>query len=91
LVSTKGVEANPDKIKAIKEMQEPKFRKDVQKLTERIAALNRYISRSAERSLPFFKALRGSGKLEWGPEQTKAFAELEDYIEKMAICQENTC
>jgi hypothetical protein len=40
LVSTKGIEANPDKIKALVEMQEPVSVKDVQKLTGRVAALN---------------------------------------------------
>jgi hypothetical protein len=29
--------------------------------------------------------LNGKGKIEWGPEQNKAFAELKEYIEKMAI------
>jgi hypothetical protein len=50
-----------------------------------VTALNRFISRSAERRLPFFKALKGKGVIEWGPEQSKVFAELKDYIEKMAI------
>lgn len=66
-------------------MKEPKSRKDVQKFTGRIVALNRFISNWAERSLPFFKVLKGAGKLEWGLEQSKAFAELKDYLEKMAI------
>jgi hypothetical protein len=66
-------------------MEEPKTKKDIQKLNGRVAALNRFISRSAERSLPFFKALKGKGTIEWGPEQSKAFAELKEYIEKMAI------
>ena len=57
LVSTKGIEANPDKIKALLEMQEPTSVKDVQKLTGRVAALNRFIPRAAERSLPFFQIL----------------------------------
>jgi hypothetical protein len=39
LVSTKGIEANPDKIKALIEMQDPVSVKDVQKLTGRVAAL----------------------------------------------------
>jgi len=38
--------------------------------------LNRFISILAEHSLPFFKALRGGDKLEWGPEQSKAFQHL---------------
>jgi hypothetical protein len=64
-------------------MEEPKTKKDIQKLNGQVAALNRFISRSAERSLPFFRALKGT--IEWGPEQSKAFAELKEYIEKMAI------
>jgi len=35
--------ANPDKIRALKEMNEPQSIKDVQKLTGRIAALSRFI------------------------------------------------
>jgi hypothetical protein len=85
LISAKRIEANPDKIRAIREMEEPKTKKDIQKLNGRVAALNRFISRSAERSLPFFKALKGMGTIEWCPEQSKAFAELKEYIEKMAI------
>jgi hypothetical protein len=85
LISAKKIEANPDKIKTIREMKELKTKKDIQKLNGRVAALNRFIFRSAERSLPFFKALKGKGNIESGPEQRKAFAELKWYIEQMAI------
>jgi hypothetical protein len=54
LISIKGIEANLDKIKALVEMQDPVSVKDVQKLTRRVAALNRFIHKAAERSLPFF-------------------------------------
>jgi hypothetical protein len=84
LISTRRIEANLDKIRAIREMEEPKTKKDIQKLNDRLAALNRFISRSAERSLPFFKALKGKGTIKWGPKQSKAFAELKEYIKKMA-------
>jgi hypothetical protein len=60
LVSTKGIEVNPDKIKALIEMQDPVSVKDVQKLTGRVAALNRFIPRVEERSLPFFQVLRST-------------------------------
>jgi hypothetical protein len=60
LVSTKGIEANPDKIKALVEMQDPVSVKDVQKLTGRVVTLNRFIPRAAERSLPFFQVLRST-------------------------------
>jgi hypothetical protein len=54
LVSTKGIEASHDKIKVIIQMQPPQIRKDVQKLTGRIIALNMFIVKLAQRSLPFF-------------------------------------
>jgi hypothetical protein len=58
LVSTKGIEANPDNAgKALVEMRELISVKDVQKLIGRVAALNRFIPRAAERSLPFFQIL----------------------------------
>ena len=53
-VSTKGIEANPAKIDAILNMKPPNTRKAVQRLTGRLAAMNRFISKLAERSLPFF-------------------------------------
>jgi hypothetical protein len=53
LVSHRGIEANPEKIKAIEAMRPPTRIKDVQKLTGSLAALSRFISRLAERALPF--------------------------------------
>jgi hypothetical protein len=51
LVSMKGIEANPNKIRTINQMQPPQSRKDVQKLTGRIASQNQFITKLAERSL----------------------------------------
>ena len=60
LVSARGIEANPDKILAIINMQPPTNKKQVQKLTGRLAALNRFIARSAERGLSFFRVFINS-------------------------------
>jgi hypothetical protein len=54
IVSAKGIDTNPDKVQAILNMRIPENIKDVQKLTRRLATLNRFISKSAERSLPIF-------------------------------------
>src|SRR3990170_7443608 len=54
-VSHQGIEANPNKIKAIDQIQAPKTVKDVRRLTGCITALSRFISKSAECALPFFK------------------------------------
>jgi hypothetical protein len=82
LVSTKGIEANPDKIKALVEMQDPVSVKDVQKLTGRVAALNRSIPRVAE-SLPFFQVLSSAKNFQWSETQKQAFQELKDYLSNM--------
>ena len=80
LVSTKGIEANPSKIEAILRMERPKSRKGAQRLTGRLASLNRFISRSAERNLPFFEVLKSAEVLQWGQIQQKAFEELKQYL-----------
>jgi hypothetical protein len=54
IVSAKGIDSNSDKVQAILNMRIPENIKDIQKLTGRLAALNRFISKSAERSLPIF-------------------------------------
>jgi hypothetical protein len=68
IISSDGIHANPDKTKAIMSMVEPSTKKEVQRLIGRTAALNRFISKCAERSLPFFKVLKGGGNMQWGQE-----------------------
>jgi hypothetical protein len=55
----------------------------VQKLTGHIAALNKFIVKLAERSLPFFSVLRGSAKIKWGPNQQKALNDLKKYLQHL--------
>jgi hypothetical protein len=83
LVSTKGIEASSNKIKAILQMQPPQIRKEMQKLTGHIATLNKFIVKLEERSLHFFNVLRSSTKVDWGMEQRKAFDDLKHYLEHL--------
>ncbi|KAL0440520.1 UNVERIFIED_CONTAM: hypothetical protein Slati_2535000 [Sesamum latifolium] len=55
MVTQRGIEANPLKIKAILDMKAPTNIHEVQRLIGRIDALSRFISRAEEKSLPFFK------------------------------------
>jgi hypothetical protein len=80
LVSHHGIEANPDKVKAIKEMHPPRNLKEMQHLAGCMAALGCFIARSREKALPFFKLMKHTGKFEWTPEADKAFAELKRYL-----------
>ena len=57
MVTHREIEVNPDQIKAINNLQPPRNPKEVQKLTEMTAALNRFISRPTDRCRPFFQLL----------------------------------
>jgi hypothetical protein len=83
LVSVKGIKANPDKINAIVHMKPPGSKKEVQRLIDRTTALNRFMAKLVDQSLPFFKVLRGSDTFKWGLEQQEAFDALKDYIQKL--------
>jgi hypothetical protein len=71
MVSQRGIEVNPEKVKAVLDMQAPRTTKQLQQLTGRIAALNRFISRSIDKCLPFFKILRKA--FTWSEECEEAF------------------
>ena len=58
MVSQWGIEANPNKVNAIIEVKSPKTVKNVQSLTGKVAALNRFISRATNKCMPFFKVLK---------------------------------
>ena len=58
MVSQQGIEVNPKKVKVILDMVSPKIVKKVQRLTRRVAALNRFVSKATDKCLLFFKVLR---------------------------------
>ena len=78
MVSQRGVEANPNKIQAILEMTPPKNVKEIQSLNDKVAALNRFVSRVIDKYLPFFKTLKKA--FDWTNECQKAFEELKAYL-----------
>ena len=55
MMSRRGVEVNPEKIRAILEMQPSSSVKDVQRLSGRIASLGRFAPKSADKCAEFFK------------------------------------
>ena len=78
MVSHKGIEANPDKIQAILDMKPPQNVKEVQLLTGRVAALNRFVSKATDKCLPFFRILRKA--FEWTDNCQRAFDDLKAYL-----------
>jgi hypothetical protein len=80
LVSYRGIETNPEKIRMIEAMRPPARIKDVQKLTCCFTTLSRFISRLAEWTLPIFKLLRHFGPFVWTDKAEEAFQELKRYL-----------
>jgi hypothetical protein len=85
LVSGRGIEANPEKIKAIKNMKSPTRLKEVQKLTGCMAALSRFVARMGERGQPFFALLKKQDKFVWRQEAEEAFIALKRYLSNPPI------
>ncbi|KAL0373548.1 UNVERIFIED_CONTAM: hypothetical protein Sradi_3270500 [Sesamum radiatum] len=66
-------------------MKAPTCVNEVQRLTGRIAALSRFISKSTEKSLPFFKTLRKTKTFQWDASCQHAFEELKIYLARLPL------
>ncbi|GKA93322.1 reverse transcriptase domain-containing protein [Tanacetum coccineum] len=87
-VNTKGIKIFPDKVDAVLSLQSPKCLKDVQKLNGKLASLNRFLAKSAEKSLPFFKTLKKCTKKSdflWTEEAESAFRQMKELIAKLPM------
>ena len=73
MVTHRGIEVNPDQIKAINSLQPPWNPKEVQKLTGITAALNWFIFQSANRCRPFFLLMNKWKEFKWTEECALAF------------------
>ncbi|GJX97495.1 reverse transcriptase domain-containing protein [Tanacetum coccineum] len=85
MVTFEGIRANPKKTKAIADMQSPRTLKEMQSLSEKLAALKRFLSRSAKKLLPFFETLKDITKenkdeYRWTESAEKAFQEMKQCI-----------
>ena len=80
MVTHRGIEVNPDQIRAINSLQPPRNPKEMQKLTGMMVALNRFISRLAERCTLFFLLLHKWKEFRWSEECVIAFQELKRYL-----------
>ncbi|GJY68575.1 reverse transcriptase domain-containing protein [Tanacetum coccineum] len=87
-VSTRGLKVCPDKVNAILSLPSPKCLKDVQKLNGKLASLNRFLAKSAEKSLPFFKPLKKFTKksdFHWIAEAEEAFKQMKRLITELLM------
>ena len=85
MVTHRGIEVNHNQIKAINSLQPPQNPKEVKKLTGMTAALNRFMSQSADRCRLFFQLLNKWKGFEWIEECVLAFQQLKEYLSRPLI------
>ena len=78
IVNHLGIEVNLDKIKTVLDMPLPSGIKEVQRLTGRIAALSRFVSRASDKCPPFFQVLKKA--FQWDAKCEEAFSALKTYL-----------
>ena len=83
IVNHREIEANPDKIKVVLDMPSPSGIKEVQRLTGRIAALSRFMSRANDKCQPFFQVLKKA--FQWDTKCEEAFSALKAYLSSPPI------
>ena len=83
IVNHRGIEANLDKIKAVLDMPSPSGIKGVQRMTGKIAALSRFVSRESDKCQPFFQVLKKA--FQWDTKCEEAFSALKTYLSSPPI------
>ncbi|GKD70341.1 reverse transcriptase domain-containing protein [Tanacetum coccineum] len=86
IVTSEGIRANPEKEKAVMDMPSPKTLKQMQSLSGKLAALNHFLSKSAERSLPFLDTLKkytNKKDFSWTEAVEAAFVEMKKLVSEL--------
>ena len=79
-LTERGIEANPDKCRAFSELPTPDSKKSIQVLNGMLTSLSRFVAKSAQHALPFFKLLRKEATFEWTEECEQALLHLKRAI-----------
>jgi ribonuclease HI len=85
IVSEKGIEVDPVKVKAIQEMPEPRTEKQVRGFLGRLNYIARFISHLTATCEPIFKLPRKDQAIRWNDDCQKAFDKIKDYLQKPLI------
>ena len=80
LVSERGIEANPEKIKAITSLAKPACINDFQHLAGRIVALSWSISHLGEKAIPLYQMMKKTDHFVWSDAADQAFEALKEIV-----------
>ena len=78
MVSEKGIEIDPDKVKAIVEMPLPRTLKEIRGLLGRLNYIARFVSQLTDKCRPFFRLLRKNALIERNEECEQAFTTIKE-------------
>jgi len=79
-LTERGIEANPDKCQAFTKLPTPHSKKCIQTFNGMLTALSRFVAKSAQHALPFFKLLRKEMKFDWTDECENALKHLKENL-----------
>ncbi|GJY81003.1 reverse transcriptase domain-containing protein [Tanacetum coccineum] len=88
MITSEGIKPCPDKTEDVLQLPSPRIIKEVQSLNGKLASLNRFLSKSAEKSLPLFKTLKKCIKkidFHWTPEAEQAFKQLKQHLSELLL------
>ncbi|RVW25892.1 Retrovirus-related Pol polyprotein from transposon 17.6 [Vitis vinifera] len=80
MVMQRGIEVNPNQIRAILETHVHGSKKELQHLTGRLAALGYFIARFTNKLRPLFFTLKEVNKTNWTDDCKRAFDEVKHYL-----------
>ncbi|XP_070010073.1 uncharacterized protein [Nicotiana sylvestris] len=80
VVSRRGIELDPSKIKAIQELLPPKKKIEVMSLLGRLNYIIKFISQLTTTCEPIFKLLKKNAAVKWTDECREAFDKIERYL-----------
>nr|GEW85182.1 hypothetical protein [Tanacetum cinerariifolium] len=88
VITPEGIKPCPDKTAAVLQLPSPQTVKEVQSLNGKLASLNRFLSKSAEKSLPLFQTLKKCIKksdFRWTAEAEQAFQQLKQHLSDLPL------
>ena len=85
IVSSRGIEVDPSKIKAIQDMHVPRTQKETRGFMGRLNYISQFISHLTDKCDPIFKLLKKHDFDEWDDDCQKAFDRVKDYLSNPPI------
>nr|GEY25925.1 reverse transcriptase domain-containing protein [Tanacetum cinerariifolium] len=88
VITSEGIKPCPDKTADVLQLPSPRTIKEVQSLNGKLANLNRFLSKSAEKSLPLFQTLKKCIKksdFHWTAEAEQAFQQLKQHLSELPL------